>query len=205
MLKYRRKYKRLTAKEWYKEIYQELKSKGAITNCWGITRRFLGNPDDNGTQREATAFIGQSATSGNMNRVMAEIDLGYIPRRFRDAANPDFGDEPRKMSKDSHGFSFHLQIHDSFVAQLDMRHPQWRLAAHNLLHVMDRPVIIKGRHIRIKTEAEVGFRWGNQLIEWNGDINTLDSAVEAAKEKELKLQHSMREFMATQPSLKEAS
>lgn len=198
MLKYRRKYKRLNAKEWYRDIYNELKSKGSITNCFGITRRFLGNPEDNGTQRVATAFLGQSATAGNMNRVMREIDQGFIPKKFRDGPNPMWDDEPRMMSKESHGFSFHLQVHDNFVPQVDMRHPLWRQAAHNLLYVMDRPVIIKGRHVRIKAEAELGFRWGNQVVEWNGDINTIDSAVQKAKEKELKLQAEMAEFMAKQ-------
>jgi hypothetical protein len=76
---YRKKYKRLNTKEYYAEILNELKTKQAITNCFGITRTFLGDPSDNGTQREATAFVGQSATGGNMNRSMYEIDHGYIP------------------------------------------------------------------------------------------------------------------------------
>lgn len=201
MLKYRKRYKRLTAKEWYLDILKELKAKGAITNAFNITRRFLGNPEDNGTQREATAFIGQSATAGNMNRVMNEIDHGFIPKVFRDGQNPMWDDEPRKMSKESHGFSFHLQVHDNFVPQIDMRHPQWRLAAHNLLYVMDRPVIIKGRSVRIKAEAELGFRWGNQVVDWDGDINTIDSAVELAKQKESALQEQMAEFNAKQKEL----
>jgi hypothetical protein len=41
-------------KEWYAEILHELKTKGSITNAYGITRNFLGSPEDNGTQREAT-------------------------------------------------------------------------------------------------------------------------------------------------------
>ena len=180
MLKYRHKYKRLTNKEYYSEIAKELLG-GTITNCFGITRQFLGDPRDNGTQREATAFIGQSATAGNMNRVMYEIDHGWMPRRFRDGDNPHYGDEPRKMNWETHGIAFHLQVHDNFVAQLNMRHPLWRQAAHNLLYVMDRPVIIHGRTVRIKTEAKVGLRWGAGLVDWDCDIGTLDSAVAKAK------------------------
>ena len=180
MLKYRHKYRRLTNKEYYAEIAKELAG-GTMTNCFGITRQFLGDARDNGTQREATAFIGQSATAGNMNRVMYEIDYGWMPKRFRDGANPHYGDEPRKMNWESHGIALHLQIHDSFVAQLNTKHPLWRQAAHNLLYVMDRPIIIHGRTVRIKTEAEIGIRWGAGLIKWDGDMQSLDSVVDKAR------------------------
>lgn len=178
MAKYRKRYKRLTAKEWYLDIYKELAAKGVITNAFGITRRFLGDPKDNGTQREATAFLGQSGTSGNMNRVMAEIDFGYLPKRFRDGDNPDAGDEARRMTWDSHGCAFHLQVHDNFVMQLNLKHPRWREAAYNLLYVMDRPVIIKGRTVRVRSEASIGLRWGKKMLDWDGAVSTLDSTVD---------------------------
>lgn len=165
---YRKKYKRLTAKEYYREIAEELKTKRAITNCFGITRQFLGDPSDNGTQREATAFIGQSATGSNMNRVMYEVDHGFIPKRFRDGPNPDALCKPLKMTRESHGFSFHLQVHDNFVSQLDTTHGRWKEAAHNLLQVMNRPVIIHGRMVRVAAEAELGLRWGKNMTSWDG-------------------------------------
>lgn len=169
MGKYRVKYPRLTKNGWYREIADMLKRDKAITNCFGITRQFLGNPNDNGTQREATAFIGQSATAGNMNRTMYELDHGYIPPTFRDGPNPDRYDKPLKMNRESHGFEIMLQVHDSFLTQLDTRHPRWKEAAHNLLRVMNRPVIIHGREVRIKTEAEIGIRWGKSMLEWKSD------------------------------------
>lgn len=184
MFKYRKKYKRLNTNEWYADVLKELRT-GRVTNCFGITRTFLGDSADNGTQREATAFIGQSATAGNMNRVMYEVDWGYIPTHFRDGPNPDFGDEPRRMTKESHGISFHLQVHDNFVAQLDMRHPLWRTAAHNLLYVMNRPVIIKGRSVRIRAEAKLGFRWGKGMLKWDGDMSKLDSIVATLQERRI--------------------
>jgi hypothetical protein len=182
MLKYRKKYKRLNKNEWYGDIANELKKTGKIVNAFGITRRFLGDPNDNGTQREATAFLGQSGTAGNMNRVMYEIDHGYIPKNFRDGPNPDYGDEPRRMTWESHGFAFHLQVHDNFVAQLNLKHPLWRQAAHNLLYVMNRPVIIKGRAMRVGAEAALGLRWGKKMLDWDGDISSLDSIVNKLKE-----------------------
>lgn len=176
MTAYRKKYPRLNKKEWYGDIAMMLKTKGVITNAFGVTRRFLGDPDDNGTQREATAFMGQSATAGNMNRSMYEWDFGYIPQKFRDGSNPDVRDMPRRMTWESHGFGLLLQVHDSFVIQLNTRHPRWKEAAHNVLHVMNRPVIINGHSVRIKTEAEVGTRWSKQeMIEWKGkDPHDLD-------------------------------
>lgn len=193
MLKYRKRYKRLTAKEWYAEIAAELIKKGSLTNAYNLTRLFMGDPKDNGTQREATAFIGQSDTASNMNRVMYEVDFGFIPKQFRDGPNPHADDEPRKMSYESHGIAFHLQVHDNFVAQLDMRHPLWKQAAHNLLYVMDRPVIIHGRTVRIKAEAEIGFRRGKGLVDWDGNLEHLDAAVAKAREKELAIRNQMKE------------
>lgn len=176
MNQYRKKYPRFTKREYYAEILRDLKTKGTITNAFGIERRFLGDPDDNGTQREATGYIGQSDTAGNMNRTQYEIDHGYIPYRFRDGINPDHNDRPRKMDWHSHGFQFLLQVHDSFIVQLDTRNPNWKEAAHNLLYVMNRPIIINGHTVRVKTEAAFGTKWSKeQMIEWKSrDPHDLD-------------------------------
>jgi hypothetical protein len=168
MRKYRTKYPRLTRNGWYAELAAALKRDGALTNCFGITRQFLGNPTDNGTQREATAFIGQSATAGNMNRVLEEIDLGIIEPTFRDGPNPHAREKPLQMNWETHGLTMQLQVHDNFLAGLNLRHPNWREAAANLLTVMDRPVIIHGREVRIRSEAEIGIRWGKGMLKWDG-------------------------------------
>jgi hypothetical protein len=190
MMKYRKKYRRLSAKEFYAEIAKQLRETSVITNAFGVARRFLSDATDGGTQREATAFIGQSDTSSNMNRVMYEVDWGYIPERFRDGLNPDRNETPLRMTHESHGFRFHLQVHDNFLSQLDLRHPRWKEAAHNLLHVMNRPVIIHGREVRIRAEAEVGLKWGKGMLEWDGrDVHDLDriatSLMTANKLKEI--------------------
>lgn len=177
---YRRKYPRLTPKEWYKEIANDLKTRGTLTNAFGITRRFMGDPSDSGTQREATGFIGQSDTAGNMNRSMYEIDHGYIPSHFRDGENPDRYDEPRRMDLESHGFRFLLQTHDSFTAQLQLDHPRFEEALHNLLYVMERPVIINGHTVRVKTEASLGLRWGKKMYDYNPAKDSLSDVVAKA-------------------------
>lgn len=175
MGRYRKKYKRLTTSEYYAEIAKELSTNGKLTTAFGLSRTFLGDPKDNGTQREATAFIGQGDTAGNMNRVMAEIDFGFIPPTFRDGPNPHAREKPLRMDWDSHGFRYHLQVHDNFLSQLNTRHPNWKEAAHNLLQVMNRPVIIHGRQVSIRAEAEVGIKWGKGMLEWDGkDVHDLD-------------------------------
>lgn len=180
MQAYRRKYPRLTPKEWYKEIADELRTKGTLTNAFGITRRFMGDPNDNGTQREATGFIGQSDTAGNMNRAMYEIDHGFIPANFRDGANPDARDAPRRMDLDSHGFRFLLQTHDSFTAELRLDHPRFEEAIDNLLYVMGRPVIINGHTVRVKTEVEFGRRWGKKMVGYEPGKDSLNDVVTRA-------------------------
>lgn len=180
---YRRKYPRLSAKEYYKEIADQLKATQTLTNAFGIKRRFMGDPKDSGTQREATGWIGQSDTAGNMNRSMYEIDHGYIPTTFRDGENPDLNDSPRKMSLASHGFRFLLQTHDSFTVQLQLDHPRFKEAVTNLLYVMERPVIINGHTVRVRTEAEFGRRWGKKMVGWNGDSSTLNDVVTKAMQQ----------------------
>lgn len=177
---YRKKYPRLSKNEYYKEIAEQLKTTGTLTNAFGIQRKFLGDWRDAGTQREATGFIGQSGTAGNMNRSMYEIDFGWMPEYFRDGRNPDFGDEPRRMDLESHGFRFLLQTHDSFTAQLTLDHPRFEEAVNNLLYVMERPVIINGHTVRVKTEAAFGLRWGKSMIEWSPGKNSLNEVVTQA-------------------------
>lgn len=139
-----------------------------MTNAFGVTRRILGDPKDNGTQREGTAFMGQSGTAGNMNRAQNEWTFGWMPERFRDGPNPDYRDRPRKMDLASHGFEQLLQTHDSFTIQLHLSNPRWKEAASNVLHVMERPLIINGHTVRVRTEAEVGLNWGKKMTSWDG-------------------------------------
>lgn len=180
MTAYRKKYPRLTPREYYKEIADMLRDKGMITNAFGVTRRFHGDPNDSGTQREATGFIGQSDTAGNMNRSMYEIDFGYIPTHFRDGPNPDANDEPRMMTLESHGLQFLLQTHDSFTVQLRPDHKRFEEAVNNLLYVMERPCIINGHTVRVRTEAAFGRRWGKKMLEWNPAKDDLAEVVTRA-------------------------
>lgn len=162
---YRDLYPRLSRKPggWYSEIQDILKETGRIQNAFGMTRLFNGSWDDNATQREATAFYGQSGTAGNMNRVLDEIHFGWISPTFRDGPNPHAKEKP--YVPDPKKLSILLQVHDSFVGIVHKDH--YKTEINNLLTVMERPVIIHGREVRVPTDAEVGLRWGKGMIPWN--------------------------------------
>lgn len=177
---YRREYPRLTDRGYFRDLKEKLLLDAQLTNAFGITRRFIGDPKDSGTIREAAAFMGQSGTAGNMNRVQYEIDHGWIPPSFRDGSNQDAGETPRKMDLVSHGFRFLLQTHDSFTAELKLDHPRLHEAVNNLLYVMNRPVVIHGREVRVRTEATFGLRWGKNMIPYEPGEDNLDDVIARA-------------------------
>lgn len=160
---FRTLYPRLSKKGWYGEIAQRLVHDGFITNAFGYTRKFLGDPKDSGTQREATAFYGQSGTSGNINRTMDELLFGHVEPSFRDGPNPFYGQKPLVLEP-RHGCSLRLQTHDSLTFNVDPRKPDWREGINNILTVMQRPVTINGHSVIVGVEAELGCRWGKSLV-----------------------------------------
>lgn len=171
---YRKLYPRLTMKEWYGEIKVLLRETRQITSAFGYTRQFMGDPDEGGTQREATSFYGQGGTSGNMNRTQDEIEFGYIPPTFRDGPNPHAKEQPLGFTASE----FLLQVHDSFVGQSDMRKPGWKEDLINLLTVMERPIIINGHRMHVRAELALGFRWGKKMTPFNrNDPHALDRIV----------------------------
>lgn len=163
---YRGLYPRLSDKEWYGEINRELET-GFITNWFGMTRRFMGDPKDHTAQREATAFYGQSGTAFNMNRVQYELDYGYIPKNFRDGPNPSAGRTPITLHGMAGRTHMLLQVHDSFILAADTRNPAWQENVNKVLTVMERPLTIHGREFFVPAEAEVSLRWNHKAIPWD--------------------------------------
>lgn len=163
---YRDLYPRLHEREWYGEINELLKKDKAIKNWFGMERKFMGDVDSDRTQREATAFYGQSGTAMNMNRVIYELDYGYMPKRYRDGLNPHADRKPI-MLKDLGRTFFLLQVHDSFIGITDTRIPDWQQNINNILTVMERPITIHGREFYVPAEAEVMARWSKDAVAWN--------------------------------------
>lgn len=172
---FRGRYPRLSKNGWYGEIAKLLETERMITNAFGMTRSFIGDPKDPATQREATAFYGQSDTAGNMNRTLEEILYGYVPPTFRDGPNEYAKTKPLQLDNPEYGMKMLLQVHDSLIGQISTRAPRWKEGLHNLLTVMERPVTINGHRAIVKTEAEIGKYWGKSMIPWRlGDPYDLD-------------------------------
>jgi len=172
---FRQLYPRLSQKEWYGEIAASLKTAPALANAFGMVRTFFGDVGDSDTQREATAFYGQSDTAGNINRSLLEYYFGWVPKSFRDGPNdfnftePDnrvlaesrFGsqslDGRHQLERD--GFRLLLQVHDSIIAEVPLA--RYVELINKALTVMERKCIVHGRKMYVPAEALVGFRWGD--------------------------------------------
>jgi len=174
---YLRKYPGLT--KFFTTIKQMLKTGGTVENAFGMKRIIMGDVNDGTTQREATAFFGQSDTAGNMNRCIEEMLFGHMQERFRDGPNPHFNEPPIMLMRDP-DFELLLQVHDSFVGQVKIERAHELLT--KLLTVMQRPVIINGHEVVVRAEGEVGFRWCKDMIPFNpNDPTSLDDLVKSRK------------------------
>jgi hypothetical protein len=160
-------YPRLSKHEWYADINRMLETTQCITNAFGMTHRYMGDITDNATQREATAFLGQGGTAGNMNRVLDEIILGYIPPKFRDGLNPHAKEKPLKLDYPGSSLGINLQVHDSFVGNVNMRADDCLENINNLLTVMERPIIINGHRMHVPADIDFGLRYGKTMIPWD--------------------------------------
>ena len=100
---------------------------------------------------------------------------GYIPERFRDGPNEHAKQRPLQIDNPEYGLKVLLQVHDSLVGQISTRAPRWKEALNNVLTVMERPVTINGHRVVVRTDVEVGKRWGKGMIPWrSGDPYDLD-------------------------------
>jgi hypothetical protein len=140
-------YKRIRA--WQDESVVELKeNKKLATNCFGITRWFLGSADDNETQRQLSSFYGQSGTSGNINRALNEIYYSGVD--------------------DGKTCLFLLQVHDSlkFLVHKSVLHAKVKA----IREIMERPVTINGRTFVVPTNIEVGLTDGKRMVPYREDL-----------------------------------
>lgn len=139
-------YKRIRA--WQDETVQELKDNGGLaTNAFGITRAFLGDPDDHATQRELSAFFGQSGTSGSANRSINEIFYSGI-------------DDGRRCL-------FLVQVHDSLKFLV---HRSNLSCIPRIKEIMERSITLKGRTFFVPVNIEVGLTDGKQMLPWHPGI-----------------------------------
>ena len=147
---------------WYSDIKKELADTGGFTTIFNYFQRFLGDPADDSVLRAGAATAGQANTAGRINTVCEELFFGVRQLRFRDGDAPDSDDPARTISEHDHGIGLRLQTHDSLTFNVRYTHPNWREGIENILHVMRRPVLCKGRVFRVGIEGEISYRWGGK-------------------------------------------
>lgn len=156
------RFARAGSNSYYAELSLGLRAHGSFTTIFGYRQRFLADPMDDSTLRACAATSGQANTAGRINMAMMEFDYGIRKLKFRDGDAPDALDPPRRLNEREHGFSMRLQTHDSLANVVDGSHPNFAEGVHNFFHVMSRPVLCKGRIIRLGTEMDCMIHWGHE-------------------------------------------
>lgn len=167
----------------YKRLNTALREVGAIENGFGMHRVFFGKANDGRTQRQASAFIGQSDTASNINRACRELFYGFDPA-CKDETERNFKykrlealREGKIKTLEDEGFCFLLQVHDSIVGQIPYDKLYLR---QKLLTIMQKPVTMFGRTFSVPATGVIGLRWGETMIPWQADT-TIEEVLEKTK------------------------
>lgn len=167
--KYRKFYPRFSrggSDSFYRDLQIQLNRLQSFTTIFGYTQRFSGDPSDQATLRAVAATVGQANTAGRVNMALMELEMGFRQRRFRDGIAPDADEEPLPVDEVNFGASLRLQTHDSVGYNIKYTHPRWQEGVKRIIHVLKRPVLCKGRVIRVGIEADVAIRWGEKVYEF---------------------------------------
>ena len=167
--RYRNYYPRFArggANSFYADLSLGLRQHGSFETIFGYRQRFLADPMDDATLRACAATVGQANTAGRVNMAMMELDPEIRTRtiRFRDGDAPDRNEKAMWVSEADFGMSFRLQTHDSLTNVVDADHPNWYEGVERFFHVMRRPVICRGRVIRVGLEIDVSIHWGHKAV-----------------------------------------
>ena len=163
--KYYTRFARQGVDSFYTDLHHELLRTSSFTTLFMYRQRFTGDLMDQNTLRACAASVGQANTAGRINMAMMELELGVRQIRFRDGEAPDLDDPVLQVSEREHGCSLRLQTHDSIGYNVNYTHPNWQEGVRRILHVMQRPVVCKGRVIRVGIEADVAVRWAEDTVQ----------------------------------------
>jgi hypothetical protein len=146
----------------YADLHRELIATGGFRTIFNYHQRFFADAEDQATLRAVAATAGQANTAGRVNMAMLELDHGIRYKEFRDGQAPDHEEDALYISDDSCGCSLRLQTHDSIGFNVRYNHPNWEEGVRRIFHVMRRPVVCKGREVRVGIEAEVSIHWAGK-------------------------------------------
>lgn len=137
-------------REWYKEIYNEVKDTGLLVSPLGHTRMFFGDiTRDHNMLRSAVAHQPQNLSGTILNK--------GVMRVYKDLVIPGNGDIRMKA-----------QIHDSILGQwkIEMRD----YYAPKVLECMRNPVTIHGRELIIPVDIKYGKVWAEREVLKDGTV-----------------------------------
>lgn len=163
----------------YADLSLGLRNHGSFTTIFGYTQRFLADPMADSTLRACAATVGQANTAGRVNMAMMELDQGIRTNRFRDGEAPDAGGPALYVNEREHGISLRLQTHDSLTFVGDAEHSNVLEGIDRVFTVMRRPVVCRGRTIRIGVEADVAINWAHNVTTVNNS-NDVESWMKTA-------------------------
>ena len=160
--KYRRfypRFKRTGTDSIYHDLQIGLNHHGSYTTIFGYRQHFSSPASDQGTLRACAASVGQANTAGRVNMALDELVFGIRTVRFRDGDAPDAGGPGLWVNERDYGCSLRFQTHDSVTYNVKHTHTSWRDGVERIFTVLRRPVLCKGRIIRVGIEADVAIRW----------------------------------------------
>lgn len=156
------RFARSGAHSFYADLSLMLRRTRSFTSIFHYTQRFLADPMEDSTLRALAATVGQANTAGRVNMAMLELDQGYRTLRFRDGDAPDFDEPALQVTEKEHGASLRLQTHDSLTFNIQYTHPNWFEGVTRIFHVLQRPVVCRGRIIRLGIEADCSINWAHK-------------------------------------------
>jgi DNA polymerase I-like protein with 3'-5' exonuclease and polymerase domains len=132
-------------RKWYETIYHEVKTTKMLKSPLGHVRYFFGDIEkDHNMLRSAVAHQPQ-------NLSVAILNIGFWKIYKQMVVQPV---APLKLGD----FRLKAQIHDSILAQYRKELKEYCVKM--MMRLMDNPVEVKGRELRIPVDAKTGTVWG---------------------------------------------
>ncbi len=127
------------------EYEAAIANEGYVVGAFGATRKFFGDLNRPGRQRNIASFFGQNGTAGNINRASLSIANDEACSRY--------------------GVRLALQVHDELVFSIP--YGVLHKANKRIANLMMQPITIHGRTFTVPTEPDVGFGYGKRLLGWD--------------------------------------
>jgi len=141
----------------HRYVERTLFETGRLTGLLGRRRDFLGRLNDSGTIRAAVAYLGQNATSDELNTGL----LAVWSRNYLNGSEIEYSG-----NWDGH-VQFLAKVHDSILFQYPQELED--VIVPKVLNDLVTHIPIRGRDFAVPAEAMVGWNWSKHNPEKNPD------------------------------------